>query len=85
MDSQEKLQQLMRGAYDVAPSDEGTARMVQMLQVSGPMIGQFLPDTAAELDETLLGVAAMCLRLRSDGAATPFSIEELLAGEGVGA
>ena len=80
MDSIEKLNSLLRGAYDFDPADEGTARLVQLLQAVGPMVVTQLPQTAGEFDEMLAGVANFAIGLRSDDA-EPVSIAALTGGD----
>lgn len=66
MTSLEKLHQLLTGAANFAPTDEGMAKLIQTLQVAGPMIGPLIPDTAEELDETLEALIGFAARMRSD-------------------
>ena len=66
MNSLEKLAALLRGTYEYEPPDEGTARLMQMLQVAGPMVAAQLPDTPEEFDAMLDGVAEFARSLKSD-------------------
>jgi hypothetical protein len=68
MNSLEKLQELLAGTSDIVPEDEEQARLVQMLQMAGPFLGELIPKTAEELDNLLLGLLGWTIQLRSDDA-----------------
>lgn len=68
MNSLEKLADLVAGTSDIVPEDEEQARLVQMLQLAGPFIGELIPDTPEDLDALLLGLLGWTVQLRSDDA-----------------
>jgi hypothetical protein len=68
MNSLEKLHHALRGTLGFEPADEGTARLMQMLQLAGPLVGDVVPSDPAEFDAMLTGVAVWALSLRSDDA-----------------
>ena len=68
MDSLEKLNRTLLGANQMEPDDEHAARLLQLLQLAGPMLGTVIPDTAEEFDQQLIAIARMALEMRSDDA-----------------
>lgn len=81
MTSKEKID----AALDEALKGDGltdgkTARMRQALGMMLPLVRRLgvIPEDPAELDELLLKGARVALALRSDGAALPETIEQLL-------
>jgi hypothetical protein len=76
MDSLEKLRAAIAGTSTATPDDEGTARLIQTLQVAGPILGELIPDTAEELDQAILGIATWMLSMRSDDSPAYFVAAE---------
>ena len=68
MDSLEKLNHLLSGTSDLVPEDEEQAKLMQLLQLAGPFLGELIPRTAEELDALLLGLLGWTVQLRSDDA-----------------
>lgn len=77
--SVEKVGELIAGGNGMQPSDPQGAQMLALFKSAAPMITRFIPQDPDELDATLLGLASMALRLRSDDAAPPPPLEQLLA------
>lgn len=78
MDSLEKLNGLLAGTREIVPEGEDQAKLVQAIQLVGPFAGDFVPDTAEELDALLLGLTRWTIDLRSDDA-DPVPASEVLA------
>lgn len=68
MNSLEKLNEVLTGTGDLVPEDEEQAKLMQMLQMAAPFIGQLIPETAEEFDAVLLGLTRWTIDLRSDDA-----------------
>lgn len=93
MDSLQKLEQALEGAGSIEPADEQTARMLQVLQMTKPMLASMIPDTPQALDAQLLGLVEWLLGIVSDNPRGLGSIELVLneigglrreVGEGIG-
>lgn len=83
--SAQKIEDVLEQLRSTPPDSEQSARMLQVLGMVLPMVRRIgaIPDDPAELDEMLLKGATVALRLRSDWAALPASIDELLNPEPV--
>lgn len=68
MNSLEKLAKLQADLMDSTPTDEDSARWIQLGASVLPMLGPMLPADPAELDQQLLVLASWALSQRSDEA-----------------
>jgi hypothetical protein len=78
--STQKIEDVLEEMRTVSPDGEESARLQQLLGMVLPMVRRLgvIPDDPGELDEMLLKGAAVALRLRSDGAPMPTTLDELL-------
>jgi hypothetical protein len=80
MNSLEKLNQLLQGTSELEPENEEQARLMQMFQVAGPMLGNFIPESPEAFDDLLLGLTRWSLQLRSDDADPAPAVRTLAEG-----